>query len=221
MPSKQYAGVWKILSRYWFVYGGWAALRASPYVHWSLVVSVLCAGFWFERDWSGQALQVLPNLLGFTLGGFAVFLGFGDEKFRQLITGSKKDDNGADKSSPYLNMSVTFLHFVLVQVAALLWAIIAAAMHSIYIPLPESLSGVGLVFRACGDGVGYWLFVYSILSAAAAAIAVFRTAWWFDSWQGNKQTTLIQCKHCGDEVSEQAAICPKCGVPKPGSPSSE
>lgn len=183
MLAKQYSGVRKIIARYWTVYGGWPALRASPYVHWSLVFSLLCAGFWFERDWTTQALQVLPNLLGFTLGGFAVFLGFGDEKFRQLIAGSKKDSEGNSRASPYLKMSATFLHFVLVQVLALLWAIAAAAMHSFYVPLPELLEPYAVIARACGDGVGYWLFVYSIFSAAAAAIAVFRTAWWFDEWQ--------------------------------------
>lgn len=183
MLLKQYAGVRKILRRYWSVYGGWSALRSSPYVHWSLIISALCFGFWFEKNWTGQALQVLPNLLGFTLGGFAVFLGFGDEKFRQLISGGKKDGNGDDKSSPYLRMSATFLHFVLVQVAALLWAIVAAAMHSFHLPLPESLSATAMSLRVFGDGLGYWLLIYSIMSAAAAAIAVFRTAWWFDSWQ--------------------------------------
>lgn len=162
-------------------------MSGSPYVHWSLLFSLLCAGYWFDRDWTGQALGVLPNLLGFTLGGFAVFLGFGDEKFRQLIAGGKKESAGSDKSSPYLNMSATFLHFVLVQVAALLWVIVAAGMHSFYLPIPDSLNTAALIVRACGDGIGYWLFLYSIFSAAAAAIAVFRTAWWFDSWHGNNK----------------------------------
>lgn len=184
---KQYAGVTKILRRYWSAYGGWSALASSPYVHISIVLCALTAGFWSVKDWWTHALQVLPNLLGFTLGGFAVFLGFGDEKFRSLIAGS--DPARGARYSPYLSVSATFLHFVLLQVVALLWAAITGALHEFRWDFLWSLGAwvwwVDLLFRA----VGYWLFIYSLMSAAAAALAVFRFASMFDSFRTNERAS--------------------------------
>ncbi|MBU1215252.1 MAG: hypothetical protein KKF58_01070 [Gammaproteobacteria bacterium] len=178
---KIYNGVLDIFRRYWNIYGGWRALIASPYVHLSILLCAVSVGFWWNNDWWNQSISVLPNLLGFTLGGFAVFLGFGDEKFKALIAG--KPDGESERHSPYLGFSVTYLHFVLVQIVALLWAVLANATH---FPTPECLmpiKGFLQIADKVSSGIGYWLFLYSICAAVAAAIGIFRVASMFDKYQ--------------------------------------
>lgn len=89
--KNSYAGVGSIFSRYWRAYGGSRALLSSPY----LLVSILLAGamypFWLRESWWDTALSTLPNVLGFTLAGFTIWLGFGDEKYRTLISRAKPD----------------------------------------------------------------------------------------------------------------------------------
>jgi hypothetical protein len=178
---EHYLGVRKQLLRYWKTYGGWSALIASPYLHAALLITVLCVGFWSKQDWTGQAQSVLPNLLGFTLGGFAVFLSFGSDNFRSLIAGA---DGGVSKgkTSPYLNMSASFLHFVLVQGIALIWCIVGSAMFT----FNHGQSGwIGASIDALifiGNGLGYLLFIYAIFAGIAAALAIFRAARWYDEF---------------------------------------
>ena len=126
-------------------------------------------------------MSVLPNLLGFTLGGFAVFLGFGDEKFKGIIAG--RDEACPDEHSPYIEVCSAFLHFVLVQVLALIAAIIAKSLAFDPIFLPQSVIGCIQATRWVGDLLGYWLFLYGVSLAAAAAVAIFRVALWFDRFQ--------------------------------------
>ena len=115
--KKSYAGVGGIFARYWRAYGGSRALFSSPYLH----VSVLLAGamypFWLREAWWDTALSTLPNVLGFTLAGFTIWLGFGDEKFRTLISRAKPD-----RESPFMGVSAGFAHFVVVQILALMAA---------------------------------------------------------------------------------------------------
>lgn len=178
---KHYVGVKRQLLRYWRTYGGWKELISSPYLHVALLITLLCTGFWAVKDWTSQAQSVLPNLLGFTLGGFAVFLGFGDDKFRTLIAGSDAEENeGA--YSPYLNMSASFLHFVLVQGIALIWSIVGGAMFTFH---HEQDGWIGAVLNTIiffGNGIGYLLFIYAIFAGIAAALAIFRAARWYDEF---------------------------------------
>jgi len=82
--SRTYKGVNQLLGRYWVVYGGWPALIWSPYFHLSLVLLVITASQWINPLWWDSVLSIVPNLLGFTLGGFAIFLSFGDDRFKAI-----------------------------------------------------------------------------------------------------------------------------------------
>ena len=173
-----------IIAIYWRAYGGWRDVVRSPFLWLSIALTLLTFRLWLHGEWWAYPLSVMPSLLGFTLGGFAIFLGFGDERFKALIAGEEKDESGVSNGpSPYMTVCAAFLHFVLVQVAALLAALVAAA---------TSFSGTGVLapvtaalqpLRWFGDMVGYWVFVYGLCLAAAAAIAVFRVAYWFDHYR--------------------------------------
>ena len=172
--QKSYSGVGSILGRYWRSYGGAQALLVSPYLHISLVLSLAMFPFWLSEPWWETALSTLPNVLGFTLAGFTIWLGFGDEKFRVRISKAKPD-----KASAFMGVGAAFAHFVVVQLLALIGALWAKAMD---FPLPNEL-GLSALFRFfvhLGHFLGFALFVYALMSALAATLGVFRAASWYD-----------------------------------------
>nr|DAT05664.1 MAG TPA: hypothetical protein [Caudoviricetes sp.] len=175
-------GLSAIRAVYWQAYGGWKAVFHSQFFWSSIVLLVLTANFWVAHDWWEQVLSVIPNLLGFTLGGFAIFLGFGDEKFKRLIAGEDEDLPG--QASPYMEICSAFLHFVVVQCLALIVAILAKAAS---FEMPWHPHGFFLWllhgYRWILGLVGYWLFLYGICLAFAAAVGIYRVAFWFDKYQ--------------------------------------
>lgn len=178
-------GLFAILKVYWRAYGGWLAVVCSPFFLLSLGLLLLTASFWTTGAWWDQVISVMPNLLGFTLGGFAVFLGFGDEKFKRLIAG--EDESAPGAPSPYMEVCAAFLHFVLVQVVALLVAIVSnasilGALAVLFLP-----SELVEPCRWLWNLLGYWLYLYGLCLAAAAAVAIFRVAFWFDSFQSSSR----------------------------------
>ena len=157
---KQYVGVWTVLRQYWRTYGGIPALVKSPYLHTSLAGSFLIP-LWKMDDWYDIPLDVIPSILGFSLAGYAMFLAFGDEAFRRLIAG----EYGDGKESPFMEFNAIFLHFIVVQILAILLAVNAKVR--------EIDGGVAAYFSCV-------VFVYSLLTALAAAIEIFRCSRLFD-----------------------------------------
>jgi len=122
-------------------------------------------------------VSVLPNLLGFTLGGFAIFLGFGSDEFKGAIA------TADERTSPYLSVSSAFMLFVSFQLAALLWAVVAVALFSLTTPeflLPLS-SSIQIAAKV-GGGVGYFLFCYSLALILRAAVRIFRLSRWYNTY---------------------------------------
>lgn len=172
-----YKGVRKIFARYWEAYGGSSTLVRSPYLHLAALLLALTWGTWSAPFWWDQVLAVVPNVLGFTLGGFAMFLGFGDEKFRAML--AEPDEGAPAKPSIYVSLCAAFVHFIVVQVIALLLALLA---KSWWFPFPwpdwaaEWLSWLNLA----GGAIGYGMFLYAATSVLAATMSVFRVATWYE-----------------------------------------
>ncbi|UJB30299.1 hypothetical protein [Chromobacterium sp. Beijing] len=187
MADQNEHGLKAVLQDYWKAYGGLKAVTHSPYFWLSVVLLVLTAHFWLTSPWWEQVLSVMPNVLGFTLGGFAIFLGFGDERFKELISGQEE---GEDGPSPYMEVSATFLHFVLIQLTTLLMAIVVKAT-SFDPPGHWKICLAPLAtLRFMADMLGYWLFLYGLCITAAAAIAIFRVSSWYDALQSvNRQNS--------------------------------
>lgn len=176
-----YSGVYKIFSRYWTTYGGMSALFQSAYLHAAFVLLIITSHFWLSEKWWEQSISVLPNLLGFSLGGFAMFLGFGDEKFRAIL--AEKDDD--EITSAYLSLCSSFVHFIFIQFLALIFAIIARSLD-FYMPPPTGIGRAVIWSGHVFHGIGYLLFLYSITSMLAATMAVFRTCSWYEKAQKDK-----------------------------------
>jgi hypothetical protein len=102
------------------------------------------------------------------LGGYAILLAFGNDRFRRLISGTDADGG----PSPFMVVNAAFIHYILLQAAAILAAVI------------------GIVFSIKSGVIafcGFFLFIYSLSTSVAAAFAVLNLAEWFDFWAA-KQT---------------------------------
>lgn len=168
-----YAGVAKIIRRYWRAYGGAHAFFSSPYLHAAILLTVVLYPYWTEQPWWNLSLSVTPILLSATFIG-AIFLltSLGSNHFLEAVL-----QQGTESSpSLYMQVSATYTHFVVVQAVTLLGALIVQAISRIFAPEGWSSTILFLI----GSGLGFGLFLYSILTVVAAALGVFRLASWRD-----------------------------------------
>lgn len=177
--TQPYRDVGDLFGRYWRAYGGYSALLFSPYAHIAVVLTGLLWPAWMAHKWWETTLQVVPSILGFTLAGFTIWLGFGDEKFQRLLAKRPKGKN----TSAYIGVSAAFVHFIVVQLLAVVAALIAGATD---FPLSANhpLLPMMTIVAPIGHFAGYLLFVYSLMTALAATLGVFRTAGWFERTKG-------------------------------------
>lgn len=170
-----------MVRQYWESYGGWKSIICSPYVHVSLLLAAATFSVWNRANWWEQVFSMIPSLLGFSLGGFAIFLGFGSEQFRNLISG--RDSASAQRPSPYMAAAAAFSHFVVIQVLALVIAVLASAAWLLPAPTSALVSRLNEVARIALWFSGYWLLLYALCLSAATLFAVFRVAHWFDEYR--------------------------------------
>ncbi|MEZ9665623.1 hypothetical protein AB4275_19230 [Vibrio cyclitrophicus] len=190
--TKPYIGVFKQFSSYWTKYGGLKAIAFSPYAHISFIITMLSSGIWFDAtvSWYDKPIGVLPNVIGFSLGGYAIWLALGDDKFRAAISIPK-----ADSASPFAVVNATFVHFISLQIFALVWALVASSKPIYNSPLiiqhwlleiAPSLMEFSIILRHAGAFIGYFLFIYAILSALAATMAIFKISGWLELYEIGK-----------------------------------
>lgn len=163
----------------WTNMGGTAALLKSFDFRFALAITLMCWPAWLEPDWWENTISVLPSLLGFTLGGFAIFLGFGSDQFKELI--AREDET----KSEYLSVSSAFLFIVAVQVVGLIYAIIC---ESLWVPTPDwlnQLSPMLAYLNPVAWFVGYFLYIFGIVLSLRAAIRIFRVSRWYNSFLVN------------------------------------
>lgn len=196
-----YKGVIKNFIRYWGAYGGWKALFCSPYLHISIILGFLTWNTWWNECWWETVIGIIPNLLGFTLGGFAIFISFGNEKFQSILATpdrenlSKKDEDGSEskissnkneKPTIYISLCATFVHFIIVQMFSLIYAILVKSMQ---FNIPIEGFGCGFLFYSNKffSFLGYTLFLYGLMAMIAATMHVLRIAYMFSAFQKSLQ----------------------------------
>jgi hypothetical protein len=145
---------------YWAVYGGINALVKSPYFQTSVALSLVCLLFWSKNDKMEHAVKaseiaigVLPNLLGFTVGALAIVLAFSSADIFRVIA-----EDGNPKSF-FLTLTANLMHFICVQVLALLAAIIARIIDAPVL-----------------DFISLFLLIYAVIVTFSAALQLFQTA---------------------------------------------
>ena len=158
------------------------ALVRSPYLHISLALLAITFHYWMFGKWWEQPLSIIPNLLGFSLAGLSVFVGFSEKEFQSLLATTGKDG----KVSMLLGVCSKYIHFIVVQVLSLLAAIIGKSLDFSY-SWPAGLAaavGGGTILYS---GIGYLLFLYAIASMLAAAMSLFRVISWYQAYHEKSQ----------------------------------
>lgn len=153
----QWRSAGRTLAVYWNAYGGWRSLWTSPYLWLAAVATALASPYWYSQDkWIQNAVDIVPGLLGFSIGAFAILLVFSSDRFLSLISQEGR------AGSIFMLTSAMFVHFILLQVCALVVALLSNAFP---------------VF----SGLGFFLLMYSIFSGAAVALALFNLAQVYNS----------------------------------------
>lgn len=187
MPlPKPYQGPSELIRSYWKACGGWHDLIRSAYLHAAFVFALLSSSVLADIKWTDTVLQVVPNLIGFSLAGYSVLLGFGNDKFKQVLAITTINDDG---HSAYMGFNASFVSFIGFQVIALALAIMAKSMPFVSIGratgfhignyVPDLLPLFGPATKVSWF-VCWWVFIYALFQALAATLSIFRLARIYD-----------------------------------------
>jgi hypothetical protein len=152
--GKQWKNQAEAISHYWSIYGGFRALLLSPYLHIAAILTVISWGFRSSaRSASEIAVGVLPNLLGFTVGALAIVLAFSSATVFATLA------ERGEPQSFFMKLTGSLIHFILVQVLALVSAITARMTDKAFL-----------------DFVSLFLLFYAVIVTFAAGLQLFLTA---------------------------------------------
>ena len=211
------------IARYFQAYGGWRAIFGSPLFIFSVLVTALSYSRWLSGDWAVSSVGLLPNLLGFSLGTYAILF--------SLITARVKDAMRAVKDDRRIStleqVNATFFHFIFVQVIALLWALASEGtalfdLAQALSPRWPRISEVFDVLRVCGAAIGFLLLVYSVTLMVGAALAIYRLALIVDPAEQDPAGSTTQHSSPAkpqvrrDNATEPGAVAPRSAEQLPG-----
>lgn len=126
----------------------------SPYFHIALFISVICVAVERDKlDAADVALNIVPDLLGFTVGAMAIVIAFSAAPIFSVIA-----EDGHSESF-FMKLAAGLVHFVIAQVVALALGVVVKLTKA------DWLEPIVLFF-----------LLYAILVAFAAAMQLFYTA---------------------------------------------
>ncbi|CAI4202106.1 hypothetical protein MWMV10_MWMV10_00613 [Acinetobacter baumannii] len=167
------------IKQYWKAYGGWVALFRSPYMWIAFIVSLMNYQFSQNENWIDTPLAILPNLLGFTLGGYSIWLALGNTSLNEILAEKERDE---DIPSEFMVVNASFVHFIFLQILCLFLLIfikttvlketIIFSIWGCYSPVVSSVLGLANLF----NWFTFFLFLYSILSMLGALFALLNIA---------------------------------------------
>jgi hypothetical protein len=176
-------GAAKTFKIYWGLYGGWRALATSPFLYLAVILTALLRPFWSSVaadgsvTWAQVAIDIVPSMLGFSMGGMAIMLAFSDGKFFTAITQKGKAD------SFFVKVVASFYHFIVVQSSALIFALVGKAYsHPVL------------------SGVGVGLLLYAMLTAVAVAGQLLHAARIFNATARPSPTPVTPDQDVGSPV---------------------
>lgn len=186
---------WRVIRSYWEIYGGFKGLFTSPYFCTAILISIVGYPVWMNKDWWELPLSILPNMLGFSLAGYAIFLAFGNDGFRSFLSKAK-----IGSSSAYVSLTTTFMHFVVLQVISLLLALTAKFLSLTMVSLPPCFAMALLVAQKSWWFLCFTLFLYSLTTSLASVVAIFRIVRMFDLFV--RSVEAGKPRAAGDEQSD-------------------
>jgi hypothetical protein len=136
---------------YWAIYGGWRALLSSIYLWIAVALTVICYPLWATEDdsvrvWAQIALDIVPSMLGFSLGGMAILLAISSPNLLLVIRDGGKVD------SLFMKTVSAFFHFIILQTIAICIALVSKSYSSDII-----------------SAIGFFVMSYGTLVAVAVA----------------------------------------------------
>ena len=171
---------WKIfvarLSKYLHNYGGWPEVFASPFFNLAFVIALANYQLW-QSDWVKLSQSLIPSMLGFSLGTYAILFSIISVKLKRALKEVKNE-----RGIPYLHeMNATFFHFIFVQVLCVAVSFIhmGTGLHSLLTAIvgpSEDLDSLFWLSRMILGFLGSTLVFYSLFLAIAAAMIVYRLA---------------------------------------------
>ncbi len=165
--KKNFKDVKTIYLDYFKGYGGFHEIVTSVYFVIAVFINLFAYKAWIGNSWIDNIQNIIPDIVGFSLGVYAILISFGNDKFQTFIT--EKEENKLDKpdySTMYLKLNTTFIHFILMQILALILSILGGSL------LIEPYGILEIVFAFfC-----HLVFVYSLMLCVAAVFCVFRIA---------------------------------------------
>lgn len=149
----------------------------SPYLYIALLVTALCGPYWTASSedgpaWAQAAIEIVPGLLGFSMGGMAIMLAFSNAAIFSTLTQRGKEN------SLFMKVIANFFHFILVQTVALVFALLGKAHGGPFIGF-----------------LGFWTMTYALLVALATAGQLLNTAQVFNKVGG----IMVQTKAPDEE----------------------
>lgn len=159
------------LSQYWRAYGGLRNLLISPYLHLSILLAGAAWPLWSVPGWWDVILSIIPSILGFTVGGFAIVLALGTGDFGAALSSARKPDKDP-LDSMMGKLSAAFCHFILVQFTAVLLALLAKGF--VTAPAPSFAPWLAETsIRRLFWGWSFFCGVYALSLAVSTAHWIF------------------------------------------------
>jgi hypothetical protein len=158
-------------------YGGWAAIVQSPFLWISVVLSAVSYNAWISGAWASSTLSIIPNLLGFSLGTYALLFSLMSNRLK-LALRAIKNSNGIS----YLNeINSTFLYFISVQILVLIWAFLYQQtllfdMFKLFGVCRIASNPLFYMPSFIGGYLGTVALIYSFLLVIASSLAIYRLA---------------------------------------------
>ena len=165
------------IRRYFRAYGGWSGVFGSPLFLTSMLVAWISYGQWLDPHWTQTTYALVPSLLGFSLGTYAILFSL----ITVRVKGALRAVKGDDDISALEQVNATFFHFIFVQVVALIWAFgfdgtLLADIAALAKGRFPSAWPCFLFLRAAGSFIGFVLLIYSVTLVVGAALAIYRLA---------------------------------------------
>lgn len=158
-------------------YGGWTATAGSPFFWTAAVVAAISYRAWVSGSWANSTLEIIPSLLGFSLGTYALLFSLMSNRLKIALRAISNK-----RGISYLNeINSTFFYFISTQILVLLWA---------YLYQQTILYDFMALFGICDIESNPWFYVpalvggyfgtvgllYSVLLVIASSLSIYRLA---------------------------------------------
>lgn len=124
----------RFLRKYFNDYGGVDAVIGSPLMWLAIILTATSYRSWLHRDWPDTSIAIIPNLIGFSLGTYALLFSLISPRVKSALKALKnaKDIRYFDE------MNATFFHFIFMQMIALVWAL--AYKQNLFVDIARAIS---------------------------------------------------------------------------------